>query len=61
MKPKNGLTMQNVSANIPKADEIAAMADREENIARFFTNKGTMKYPAQSVHKNLDMTGYSSR
>ncbi|QTA92965.1 hypothetical protein [Desulfonema magnum] len=35
--------------NIPSADEIADMADSGEDISRFFTNKGKMKYPAQRI------------
>ncbi len=36
------------------ADEIANMADRGEDISRYFTNKGKMKYPTQRV--NVDFT-----
>lgn len=39
--------------HIPTADEIADMADRGEDISRFFTNRGTMKYPAQQVRIEL--------
>ncbi|MBA7588498.1 hypothetical protein ES708_30556 [subsurface metagenome] len=35
-------------------DEIANMADRGEDISRYFTNKGKMKYPTQRV--NVDFT-----
>jgi len=31
--------------NIPTADELAEMADRGEDISRFFTGDGTMKPP----------------
>jgi len=36
------------------ADEIAEMADRGEDISRFFTNKGKMMHPIQRV--NVDLT-----
>jgi len=36
------------------ADEIADMADRGEDISKYFTNKGKMKYPTQRV--NVDFT-----
>jgi len=36
------------------ADEIAAKADKGEDISQFFTNKGTIKYPVQRV--NVDFT-----
>ena len=39
----------------PTADEIAEMADRGENISRFFTRKGKMMPPIQRV--NVDFTG----
>jgi len=42
------------SENIPSADEIADMADRGENISRFFNSNGKMKYPAQRI--DLDFT-----
>jgi hypothetical protein len=35
--------------NIPSADEIADMADRGEDISRFFTNSGRMKYPEHRI------------
>lgn len=38
----------------PTADEIADMADRGEDISRFFTNKGKMMPPIQRV--NVDFT-----
>ncbi len=40
--------------NKPTAEEIADMADRGEDISRYFTNKGKMKYPTQRV--NVDFT-----
>ncbi len=39
---------------IPSADEIAEMADRGEDIARFFSNTGKIKYPTQRV--NVDFS-----
>lgn len=36
------------------ADEIAEMADKGENISKFFSNTGTMKGPIQRV--NVDFT-----
>lgn len=41
--------MKNISSNTLTADEIAEMADKGEDISRFFTNTGTMKYPPQRV------------
>jgi len=41
-------------AKKPTADEIADMADRGENVSKYFTNKGTMKKPVQRV--NVDFT-----
>jgi ABC-type phosphonate transport system ATPase subunit len=38
----------------PTADEIAEMADRGEDISRFFTGKGKMMPPIQRV--NVDFT-----
>jgi hypothetical protein len=38
----------------PTADEIAEMAERGEDVSRFFTNKGQLKYPVQRV--NVDFT-----
>jgi hypothetical protein len=38
----------------PSADEIAGMADRGEDISRFFKNNGRMMPPIQRV--NLDLT-----
>ena len=42
------------TAKKPTADEIADMADRGENVSKYFTNKGTMKQPVQRV--NVDFT-----
>lgn len=39
---------------MPTADEIAEMAERGEDISRFFTNRGQIKYPVQRV--NVDFT-----
>ena len=39
---------------IPRADEIAELAMKGENISRFFTNKGEMRPPIQRV--NVDFT-----
>ena len=41
-------------AKKPTADEIADMADRGENMSKYFTNNGTMKQPVQRV--NVDFT-----
>lgn len=38
----------------PTADEIAEMAERGEDVSKYFTNKGKMKYPTQRV--NVDFT-----
>ena len=38
----------------PTADEIAELADRGEDISRFFTRKGKMMQPVQRV--NVDFT-----
>ena len=43
------------TAKTPTADEIADMADRGENVSKYFTNKGAMKQPIQRV--NVDFTG----
>jgi len=37
------------------ADEIAHLADRGEDVSRFFTNRGRMMVPIQRV--NVDFTG----
>lgn len=42
------------STKPPTADEIAEMADRGENVSRFFTGKGKMMPPIQRV--NVDFT-----
>ncbi len=41
-------------ANRPTADEIADMAERGENVSKYFTNRGAMKQPVQRV--NVDFT-----
>ncbi len=38
----------------PTAEELAVMAERGEDISKYFTNKGKMKYPTQRV--NVDFT-----
>ena len=38
----------------PSAEEIAEMAERNEDISKYFTNKGKIKYPTQRV--NVDFT-----
>ncbi|MGA2047245.1 MAG: hypothetical protein ABSG96_06110 [Terracidiphilus sp.] len=38
------------SPNPPTADEIAELADRGEDISRFFTGKGKMMQPIQRVN-----------
>jgi hypothetical protein len=48
MKP----TRENRKA--PSAESIARMADRGENVSRFFTNRGRMMRPIQRV--NVDFT-----
>ncbi len=40
--------------NKPTPDQIADMAERGEDISKYFTNKGKMKYPTQRV--NVDFT-----
>ncbi|MCP4373152.1 MAG: CopG family transcriptional regulator [Deltaproteobacteria bacterium] len=40
--------------NFPRADEIAELAMKGEDISRFFTNKGKMRPPIQRV--NVDFT-----
>ena len=42
------------TAKKPTADEIADMADRGENVSKYFTTKGAMKQPVQRV--NVDFT-----
>jgi Ribbon-helix-helix protein, copG family len=41
------------SLNPPTADEIADLADRGEDISRFFTGKGKMMPPIQRVNVDL--------
>ena len=41
--------MQNIASGIPTADELADMADRGEDISRFFTNAGKMKQPVKPI------------
>ena len=38
----------------PTADEIAEMADRGEDVSRYFTNKGTARYPVKRI--NVDFS-----
>ena len=38
----------------PTADEIANMAERGEDISKYFTKKGKIRYPTQRV--NVDFT-----
>jgi hypothetical protein len=38
------------SPQSPTADQIAEMADKGENISRYFTNKGKMMPPIQRVN-----------
>ena len=45
--------MKNIS-NKPTADEIAEMASDGEDISKYFTNKGKIKYPTKRV--NVDFT-----
>jgi hypothetical protein len=40
----------------PAADEIADMADRGEDISRFFTRKGKMMPPIQRVNVDFALT-----
>jgi hypothetical protein len=40
--------------NRPTAEEIAEMAERGEDISRFFTNQGKIKHPVQRV--NVDFS-----
>ncbi|MBU1487936.1 hypothetical protein KKH56_07820 [bacterium] len=47
--------MKNILSNTLTADEIAKMADNGEDISRFFTNTGTMKYPSCQVQ--IDFPG----
>lgn len=43
------------SPKLPTADQIAELADRGQNISRFFSRKGKMMQPIQRV--NVDFTG----
>ena len=40
--------------NLPSAESIASMADRGEDVSRFFTNRGKMMQPIQRV--NVDFS-----
>ncbi len=42
------------SKKVPSAESIARMADRGEDVSRFFTNRGKMVRPIQRV--NVDFT-----
>ncbi len=42
------------SKRVPSAESIARMADRGEDVSRFFTNRGRMMRPIQRV--NVDFT-----
>ena len=42
------------SKKVPSAESIARMADRGEDVSRFFTNRGKMMRPIQRV--NVDFT-----
>jgi hypothetical protein len=42
------------SKKAPSAESIAQMADRGEDVSRFFTNRGKMMHPIQRV--NVDFT-----
>ena len=37
------------SKKVPSAESIARMADRGEDVSRFFTNRGKMVHPIQRV------------
>ncbi len=39
----------------PTADEIAEMAERGEDISRYFSNKGKIKYPVQRVNVDFNI------
>jgi hypothetical protein len=43
------------SSKPPKADEIAEMADRGEDISRLFTNTGKMMPPIQRVNVDFPL------
>jgi hypothetical protein len=42
------------TSKAPSAESIAKMADRGEDVSRFFTNRGKMMHPIQRV--NVDFT-----
>ena len=51
--------MRKTADKIPTADEIAEMADRGEDISKFFTGAGKMKPPlvkAKTQRVNVDFT-----
>jgi hypothetical protein len=37
------------NTTLPSADELADMTDRGEDISRFFSNNGKIRYPAQKI------------
>ena len=39
----------------PTADEIAQMAERDEDIFKHFSNKGKIKYPVQRVNVDFNI------
>jgi len=39
----------------PTADEIAQMAERGEDISKYFSNKGKVKYPVQRVNVDFNI------
>jgi len=39
----------------PTADEIAQMAERGEDISKYFSNKGKIKYPVQRVNVDFNI------
>jgi hypothetical protein len=47
--------MKKTTAKNPTASEIAELADRGEDISKYFTNQGRIKKPVQRV--NVDFTG----
>ncbi|MDR3799015.1 MAG: hypothetical protein P4K93_12720 [Terracidiphilus sp.] len=54
MKKRNSMPKTLESPKLLTADEIAELADRGENVSRFFTGKGKMMPPIQRV--NVDFT-----
>jgi len=50
VKRRNCMPKTLESPNPPTADEIAELADRGEDISRFFTGKGKMMQPIQRVN-----------